>query len=564
MNKNNELAKLRDVFEKWEKEHSEEFSHERKRQFSSGDEIPIKRVYTPLELEEKGFDYLKDLGFPGEYPYTRGISPTMYRGQLWGISHYSGYPTPELSNQLWKRQIAGGGNLAYIAYDLATQLGYDPDHPKAEGEVGRVGVSMSSLRDWEIAFDGIDISRITISQVLNGPAIIGIASHLALAQQRGIDFKELKGVCQNEILKEYYARGNYIFPPEPALRLTTDALYYCGKYVPNYQAIQVSSYHPAERGANPIHEAAFALADAFAHIQSATDRGMDVDTIAPTIQFLTGHQHVGFFQEIAKLRAMRKIYARVLKERFRAQNPESMKARWYSAIMGTSLHREQYLNNIGRITLSALVGALAGCQVIDSRAYDEAFGIPTDEAIIQSIRCQHVVAQETGVTDTVDPLAGSYFVEWLTSEYEERIDKEVKIIDEMGGMVKAIERGYVQRVAAGDAYKWQKKFESKEIVRVGVNYLPSEVEERPPRIYRADPKVEAERIAAIKELKRNRDNQTVKATLERVTEVARMEPTPDNNLMLPVLEAVNSYATVGEICGALREVWGEYVEPLIL
>lgn len=558
------LARIREAREKWERKNHETFSRERKPEFNSEQGLEVKRLYTPLDLAEKGFDYLRDLGLPGEYPYTRGISPNMYRGALWGYSHYSGYPTPEQSNELWKKLTETGNNLVYIAYDLPTQLGYDPDDPRVEGEVGRVGVSMTSLRDWEIAFDGIDIEKVTVSQVINAPGVVGIAWHLALAEQRGTDWKKLRGVCQNEILKEYMARGNYIFPPSPSVRMVVDCLAFCGRHVPNYQPIQVSSYHLSERGAIPVHEAAFALASAFAYIQSAADRGMSVDLIAPGIQFLTAHRHIDFFHEVAKLRAMRRIYARILRDRFQAKKPESMMARWYSAINGTALTREQYLNNIARIALGVLVGALAGCQVIDTRAYDEQFGIPTVEALVTSARCQQVVAQETGVVDTVDPLGGSYFVESLTYEFEQAISQELETIDRLGGMTKAIEQGYCQRVMAQDAFKWQQAFEKGEILRVGVNCYTSEVEERPARIYRADPKVEEQRIAAVKKMKQGRDNGKVKAALKEVRAMAAAEATEDNNMVPPILEAVKAYATVGEICDTLREVWGEHKEPNIL
>lgn len=558
------LTQIRKAKEKWEKENSETFAQERKQTFTSEQGLEVKRLYTPLDLAERGFDYLRDLGLPGEYPYTRGISPNMYRGALWSYSQYSGYPTPEQSNELWKRQIAAGENLVYIAYDLPTQLGYDPDNPRVEGEVGRVGVSLTSLRDWEVAFDGIDIEKVLVSQVLNAPGAIGIACHLALAEKRGTDLKKLRGICQNEILKEYISRGNYIFPPAPSVRLVVDCLAYCGRHVPNYQPIQVSSYHPSERGATPVHEAAFALATAFAYIQSATDRGISVDLVAPGMQFLTAHRHIDFFHEIAKLRAMRRIYARVLRDRFQAKNPQSMMARWYSAINGTSLQREQYLNNIARIALGVLVGALAGCQVIDTRAYDEQFGIPTVEALVTSARCQQVVAHETGVGDTVDPLGGSYFVETLTNEFEEAITKELDTIDKLGGMTKAIEQGYCQRLMAQDAYQWQRAFERGEMLRVGVNCFTSEVEERPARIYRADPKIEEQRIAAVKQMRRGRDDKKVEASLKKVKAMASTEATEENNMLPSILEAVKAYATVGEMCDTLREVWGEYLEPSVL
>ncbi|MFC2067384.1 methylmalonyl-CoA mutase family protein, partial [Chloroflexota bacterium] len=522
MFKEDKLEELRGAVKGWEKKYQDRFKNERKpeEEFACDSGISVKRVYTPLDLAEKGFDYMKDLGLPGEYPYARGITPGGYREELWHVSQYSGRPTPEESNKLWKAAIEAGMNYCYIAYDLPTQLGLDPDNPRAEDEVGRVGISMVSQRDWEIAFDGIDLNKIRVAQVANAMGFIGIANYLCLARKRGIDWKQLHGACQNDILKEYLARGNYIFPPEPSIRLVGDALVFCSKNVPNYQAIQVTGAHYSESQATPVHEAAFALADAFCYMQAAVDRGIDIDVIAPNMQFLPGTEHYGFFQEIAKFRAWRKIYARVLKESFGAKKPESMMARLYVEEGGNSLQRKQYLNNIARITMSIVVAALSGAQHIGLRAYDEQFGIPTQEAIITNVRLQHVVAQETGITDTVDPLAGSYFVESLTSEFEERITAEIEKIDKLGGVVKCIENGYMKNILVQDAYKWQKEFESGKVIRVGANFYPSEEEERPLIIYRADPKVEQQRVDAVKEVKKKRDNAKVKKALDEMKAIA--------------------------------------------
>lgn len=559
-----EFQDIESARERWEAENAEEFRKERKREFSLDCGIPLRRVYTPVDLAEKGFDYLKDVGLPGEYPYTRGISPTMYRGELWRISQYSGHPTPEDCNRLWKAQISAGGNVIYIAYDLPSQLGYDPDNPRAEGEVGRVGVSLTSQRDWEIAFDGIDIAKVAVFQVFNAPAVVGVANHICLAKKQGLDLKNLQGVCQSDILKEYEARGNYIFPPGPSMRLVADLLSYCGQHMPNYQATQACALHQAEMGANAIHEVALGLASAFEYIKVAVERGIDVDIIAPGFNFLVTCDPQGFFEEIAKLRAMRRIFARVLKERFKAKRPESMKCKVYAGHGGMSVHREQYLTNIARAGIAGVAAALAGAQQIDLRPYDEQFGIPTKEAIINSIRVQHIIARETGIADTVDPLAGSYFVEWLTSEMEKAITKELETIDGLGGVVKCIENGYIKRMIAQDAYKWQRGFEAGEMIRVGVNYFTSEVEEKPAQVYRADPRVEKQRIEAVKQLKKERANKKVKKALDEVKEVALMDPAGDNNIMPAVIQAVDCYATVGEICDVLREVWGEYDEPSFL
>ena len=412
MFKEDQLGEMTSAVKDWEKKYRDRFKKERKteEEFVCDSGIPVNRVYTPLDLEKKGFDPANDLGLPGEYPYTRGITPTGYREELWRVTQVSGYPTPEDTNKLWKEMVQAGLRFAYIAFDLPCQLGIDPDNPRAEGEIGRVGVSLVSQRDWEIAFDGIDISKIRVSSNGNAMAIIVIANYLCLARKQGIDWKNLEGACQNDILKEYIARGNYIFPPEPSLRLIGDSLHYCAENVPRYQPIEVSSAHYSEFQATPLHEAAFALADAFCYLQTAVDRGIDIDLIAPGIGFIIGNDHYGFFQEIAKARAMRRIYARVLKERFGAKKPESQIISLHVEQGGNSLQRKQYLNNIARSTIATVVGALSNVQNIGLRAYDEQFGIPTQEAIITNIRLQHVVAQETGITDTVDPLAGSYFV----------------------------------------------------------------------------------------------------------------------------------------------------------
>ncbi|MDO8568999.1 MAG: methylmalonyl-CoA mutase family protein [Dehalococcoidales bacterium] len=565
MFKEEKLSGIRSAVKSWEKKNQERFKKERKspEEFCCDSGIQVRRVYTPLDLEEKSFDYMKDLGLPGEFPYTRGITPGGYREQLFQVSQYSGHPLPEESNKLWKAAYQAGMTSCYIAYDLPTQLGLDPDNIKAEGEVGRVGASLVSQRDWEVAFDGLDLSKMRVSQVANAMGMFGISNYLCLAKKQGVNLQNIEGGCQNDILKEYIARGNYIFPPVPSMRMVADALAYCAKHAPKFQAIQVCSAHYSESQATPVHDASFALADAFAYLQSAIDNGVDVDVIAPGMQFLTGDEHYGFFQEIAKHRAMRKVYAEIMKDRFKAKKPESMMFRMYVAQGGNSLQRKQYLNNIARSTLATLVAALAGAQHIDLRAYDEQFGIPTQEAIITNIRIQHVVAQETGVTDTVDPLAGSYFVEWLTAEFEKRIKEEIAKIDKQGGAVKAIENGYMKKILVQDAYKWQRDFEAGKVIRVGNNFYPSKEDEKPFRIYRADPAVEGKRVADVKALRQKRDNKKVKNALSELKALASLPPTPQNNLMPAAMEAVAAYATVGEFCDTLREVWGEYKEPSV-
>jgi methylmalonyl-CoA mutase, N-terminal domain len=559
-----ELTRIRHGLAAWEQRHEKAFATETKEKFLSEEGIEIKRVYTPADLAERGFDYLSDVGFPGSYPFTRAISPTQYRSGLWRISQYSGYATPEECNDLWRAQVRAGLNTIYVAYDLPTQLGYDPDHPQAEGEVGRVGASLVSLRDWEIAFDGIDIQEAIISQVFNAPAAIGIAMHLAFAEKRGVPWQQLKGIIQNDILKEYIARGNYIFPPEPAIRLVVDGLEFTAREMPNYIPITVCTYHFPEQGADRVHEVAFALADAMAYLDAARDRGIDLDLICPHIMWLASHEHSGFFDEVAKLRAIRKLWSRITKERFHVTKPESMMCRLYSGQSGLSLCKEQYVNNIARISISALAAALAGVQTIDLRTYDEQWGIPSKEAELTNVRIQQVVGYETGITDTVDPLGGSYYVESLTLDLEKRIAEEIKRVDRLGGMLRAIQAGYPQNRNFDDACRFQKQVEAGEIVRVGFNRFREKEDTRPQRVYRAKPETEGQRIKSIQELRRNRDNGRVEHELATLKRLAAKPASKSGNLIPPLIDAVRAYATVGEICTALREVWGEFSEPVVV
>jgi len=549
----------------WEERHKEEFKKERKpeEEFVSCSGIPMKRVYTPLDLEEKDFDYIKDVGMPGDCPFTRGPSPTGYRTEPWAQSLYSGYATPEESNRLWREAVETGVETIYIAYDLPTQLGYDPDSLEAEGEVGRVGISLTTQRDWEIAFDGIDLSKVRISQVANAVAAFQIANLICLAEKRGVDLSKIRGHCQNDILKEYLVRGNYIFPPEPSLRLTIDIVAHCARHLPQYLALSVTGLHFSEFQSTPVHEAAFMLADLICYLEAALKRGLDIDTIAPGVELSTGVDHYTFFEEIAKHRAIRRIYSRLLKERFKARKPESLRARIGGAQGGNSLQREQYLNNIGRTAVAAVAATLAGVERLTLRPYDEQYGIPTPEAMMVATRLKYVITQETDLLDTVDPLAGSYFVEWLTSEFEDRINKEIEIIAKQGGALSCIENGYMKRVLVEDAYNWQKGFEAGNIIRVGANFATSEHEERPVRVYRTDPKVEQERIKAVREVKRQRDNRRVEKALDDIKRTASLPGTAENNLMPCIVEAARCYATNGEVAGALREVWGQYVHPQV-
>lgn len=556
------LDQINDAIADWATRHADRFANERK-VFATESGIPIKRLYTPADLAERNFDYLRDVGLPGDYPYVRGNSPVGYRGKLWGITAYGGKGTPEESNALWKAQVAAGADTISVAYDLPSQLGMDPENPKARGEVGRVGISMVSQRDWEVAWDGIDFDKVGVYQVFNAPAVFGLANHITLAANRGIRPDKLRGIQQNDVLKEYMARGNFIFPPGPSIRLIGDILHYVGVNMPRYQAITVCGVHQSERGANNIHELALMMINATAYLQAAVDRGVDIDSVAPGVMFFPAGDHCVFFEEIAKFRAMRRMWGKIMKDRFGARRPESLQCRIYAAEGGTGLHREQYLNNIGRVAIATLAGALAGIELIDTRSYDEQFGIPTTEAQVNTIRTQNVVAYETGVDLTVDPLGGSYFVESLTSETEERAWKVIDEIEKQGGIVRCIETGYVQRMIARDAYEWQKRFESGDIKRVGVNIFqsPEGETEKPIRVYRSNPAVENQRVEAVLAMKRGRDNDRVRRTLDELTTLARDEATATNNIVPAVIEAVRAYATVGEVADAMRKAWGEFREP---
>lgn len=555
------LAQIRDALAAWRERHEAEFNRERKPRFTTENDTSLNRVYTPLDLAEKGFDYLKDLGFPGEYPFERGISATMSRSQPIAISQYSGYGSPEESNRLWKDMIDAGATNISIAYDLPAQLGLDPDDPRAEGEVGRIGCSLSSQRDWETAFDGIDLNRLVVSQVYNAPAVFGIANHLLLAGKQGIPLEQVRGACQNDILKEYFARGNYIFPPAESIRLVGDTLAYCAGRAPGYTPLQVCSTHLLDMGASPVHEMALALADAITYLQEAVERGIDVDFIAPRIMFVTQIRHIDFFEHIAKHRAARRIYARIMKERFKARKPESQMMRFRTTTGATSFTKEEYLNNIARGAIGGLAAVMVGVQSLYMTGYDEHFGIPTREAILTSTQVSRIAAYETGCGDVIDPLAGSYFLETLTAELEEKISGELDAIDRRGGAVRCIQDGYFHRLISQDAYNWQKKFESGQIGRVGVNIFRSgAADDRPMRIYRANPAEEERRRNTIIDLRRKRDAARVRRALDEIKIMASLKATRENNLMPAVLEAAAADATVGEVCAALREIWGEHRE----
>jgi len=529
---------------------------ERKGEFLSTSGYEIKRLYTPLDLKDT--DYIEDIGFPGAFPFTRGVQPTMYRARLWTMRQYAGFGTAEESNKRYKYLLSQGQTGLSVAFDLPTQIGYDSDHPLAEGEVGRVGVAIDSLEDMEILFDGIPMKDVSTSMTINSTAGILLAMYIVVAEKQGTPKEVLRGTIQNDILKEYIARGTYIYPPESSMRIVTDILEYCSKYMPKWNPISVSGYHMREAGATAVQEVAFTLADAIAYMEYALKRGIDLNVLGKRVSFFFS-SHNNFLEEIAKFRAARRLWARIMKERFKVTNQDAMKLRFHTQTAGSTLTAQQPLNNIIRVTIQALAAVLGGTQSLHTNSYDEALGLPTEESVKIALRTQQIIAYESGVADTVDPLAGSYVIESLTNEIERRAKEYIKKIDEMGGMVKAIESGYVQREIHESSYRYQQSIESKEAIIVGVNEFVDE-ELKMENILKVDPEIEEKQKARLKKLKERRDNEKVKKALQNIKKAA----SSDENLMPYIIEAVKVYATVGEISDALREVFGEYTESITI
>lgn len=553
------LKTLKQSEEDWRGRNRKEIEEAEAKEVSCEDGIPLDLLYTPSGNQ---IDFFQDIGFPGEFPYTRGIDASGYRKSLWTPSQYAGFGNQKETNQLFKKMIEHG-NVPYLALDLPTQNGYDPDHPMALGEVARAGTPVNSLRDWEIIFDGINVSDIYIGTVANAQAVVILAMHVVSAEKQGADLKNLRGSLQNDILKEYTSRGNYIFPVESSLRLVTDVIEYCAKHLPNYWPICVCGGHFSEAGSNRIHEVAFALANAFIYIDEVLKRELPVDRFAKGFFFLMKTNHYDFFEEVVKFRAMRKIWAKTLKERYGATNPESLKLKILAHAGGSLMTKERAEINIARNTIACMAGALGGIQLIGLKTMDEVFGIPAEKAQLIALGTQHVVAYETGVPDVVDPLGGSYYVEALTKEFENQVVSEIDRIEKMGGVVKGIESGYFRRVIAEDAYQSHKDLELGRKIKVGVNKFRVE-EEFSLRPYRLDPQEEVHQIEALRELKRGRNNTLVEKALRDLKDVASRSSGSENNLVPPIIEAVKAYATMGEICGTLREVFGEYQEPPVL
>lgn len=553
-----ELERIKRERERWEREtvaKSLERLSERG-EFLTSSDIPVKRLYTPEDIAN--INYLWDLGFPGEYPFTRGVYPTMYRARFWTMRQYAGFGTAEQTNQRFKYLLSQGQTGLSVAFDFPTQVGYDCDHPMARGEVGKAGVSVSTLRDMEIVFDGIPLDKITTSMTINAPAAVLLAMYIVVGEKQGVPQSMLDGTVQNDILKEYVARGMYIFPPKPSMRLVTDIFEYCAKNVPKWNTISISGYHIREAGATAVQEIAFTFANAIAYVQAAINRGLDVDNFASRLSFFFA-AHNNLLEEVAKFRAARRLWARIMRERFNAKKPASWMLRFHTQTSGVSLTAQQPLNNIIRVTIQALAAVLGGTQSLHTNSFDEAYALPSEQAVTIALRTQQIIAYESGVADTIDPLGGSYYVEHLTNEIEEKAAKYIEQIDEMGGAVAAIEKGFMQREIMESAYRYQKEVESKKRIVVGVNEFISE-EKTPIKILRIDPEIEKALIKRLNEVKRKRNSAKVREALDNLRKAAEKE---DVNLMPFIIQAVKEYATLGEICETLRQVFGEYKPPSI-
>jgi methylmalonyl-CoA mutase N-terminal domain/subunit len=517
---------------------------------------PIERLYTAEHIADLVPE--RDLNNPGEFPYTRGIHPTGYRGKLWTMRQFAGFGAPEETNQRFKELLKAGGGGLSVAFDLPTLMGRDPDHELSIGEVGKCGVSIVSLADMERLFDGIALGDITTSMTINSPAPMIFAMYLAVAEKQGADWKKLSGTIQNDILKEFIAQKEYIFPPRQSMRLITDIFAFCAKDVPKWNTISVSGYHIREAGSTSAQELAFTLRDGIEYVQYGIDAGLDVDTFAPQISFFF-NSHSDFFEEIAKFRAARKIWAEVMRDRFKAKNERSWKLRFHTQTAGVSLTAQQPYNNVVRTALQALAAVLGGTNSLHTNSLDEALALPTAEAATLALRTQQIIAHESGVVNVVDPLAGSYFVERLTLDMEREAKHYFDVIDRMGGMVEAIEEGFPQREIAEASYKFQQAVELRDKIIVGVNDFVQDDETRIPILY-IDESTADRQLARLLELKKTRNNDEVRRTLDVLRETAR----GTGNTMYPLMDCVKAYATVGEMCDALREVWGEYEEvPLI-
>ena len=532
-------------------------SPERKKEFQNHSGTLIKRLYTPEDVKE--LDYTQDLGFPGEPPFLRGVHATMYRGRLWTMRLFAGFGTAADTNRRFKYLLKEGESGLSTAFDYPTIMGYDSDHSMARGEVGICGVAISSLKDMEVLFNGIPLDKVTTSMTINGPAPMLLAMYIAVGDKQNVSRAKLGGTTQNDNLKEFFAQKLCIFPPKPSVKLTTDIIEYCARHLPKWNPVSISGYHIREAGANAVQELAFTLYDGISYVESTLQRGLKVDDFAHRLSFFFA-SHNDFFEEIAKFRAARRLWARIMKDRFHAKSPRSMWMRMHVQTSGCTLTAQQPLNNITRTTTQALAAVLGGTQSLHTNSYDEALCLPSEDAVTVALRTQQILAYESGVVNTADPLGGSYYMEALTNEMEKKAMEYIQKVDDIGGAIVAIEKGFFQKEIADSAYKYQREVDEKKRTIVGVNDYAVKEEECPIELLRVDPKVEQEQVANLQTLKRERDNRKVKETLEKLHYAAQK----DENLMPTIIDAIKAYVTVGEITEVLRRVYGEYKELIVV
>lgn len=556
---NEKLKQISEARKNWEEKDlnkSLSRSPERKQAFKTGSGDNIERLYTPEDIND--LDYMEEIGLPGQYPYTRGYQPTMYRGRLWTMRMYAGFSTAEESNKRYKFLVDQGSTGLSVAFDLPTQIGYDSDHPLAEGEVGKVGVAIDSLADMEILFNGINLEKVSTSMTINSPASVLLAMYIAVAEKQGVLPEKLRGTIQNDILKEYIARGTYIYPTDESMRLITDIFEYCSKNVPQWNTISISGYHIREAGSTAAQEVGFTLADGIAYVEAAIKAGLDVDSFAPRLSFFF-NAHNDLLEEVAKYRAARRLWAKIMKERFGAKKPQSMMLKFHTQTGGSTLTAQQPDNNIVRVAIQTLAAVLGGTQSLHTNSKDEALALPTEDSVRIALRTQQIVAHESGVTNTVDPLAGSYYVEAKTKEIEDKAMEYITKIDELGGAPRAIDAGYIQKEITDAAYQYQMDVEKGEVVVVGMNKF--KVEEKAPQgLLKVDPLVGEMQKKKLVELRERRNNQAVSDKLSALKKACE----GTENVMPYILEAVREYATLGEICDVMREVFGEYEQSVML
>ncbi|MBP1724242.1 MAG: methylmalonyl-CoA mutase [Deltaproteobacteria bacterium] len=554
-----EDPKLKEIIkakESWEKECYEpslKQSPERLPSFSTVSDLGVQKLYTPEDISR--LDFGRDIGFPSQYPYTRGVQASMYRGRLWTMRMFSGFGSAEDTNRRYKYLLSQGQTGLSVAFHYPTLMGYDSDSPRSRGEVGQCGVAIDTLKDMEILFDGIPLDKVTTSMTINPPAAILLAMYIAVAEKQGVSRREIGGTIQNDMLKEFIAQKTFMLPPRPSVRLIVDTVEYCTQEVPKWNTISISGYHIREAGSTAVQELAFTLADGIGYVQACIERGLKVDDFAGRLSFFF-NSHIDFFEEIAKYRAARRLWARIMRERFKAENPRSWMLRFHTQTAGCSLTAQQPYNNVIRTTMEALAAILGGTQSLHTNSLDEVYAVPTEMAATIALRTQQVIAEETGVTNTIDPLGGSYFLEALTSQMEEEGLKYIHKIDELGGIVRAIELGYPQQEIANAAYAYQKQVERKEKIVVGVNKYQGD-EEKPLEYLKIDPEVEERQIGRLKEVKRARNNARVQACLGDLKKVSQ----GSENLMPHILAAVKEYASLQEVCDVFREVFGTYRDP---